>query len=132
MPKRKITIDDKLAKADSFLDTSKFNEDDYVELYHRYIPQNKSTSWLLDTLKDSSTSLETHEQIEKLFYQQEHARQTILAIALSQLDKQRLKETEQRLKETTNKNKRYITAIHHLQEDILDAEMPLEIVLIRR
>lgn len=116
--KRKKTISEKLSKAESVLDTGKFDDDDYVELYHRYIPKRESTSWLLDPLKYSSTNLKTDEQLEQLIYQRGYAKQTILAIALSQLDKQRLKETEQRLKETKDSLAISQMEYRHLEEGI--------------
>jgi hypothetical protein len=63
MPKRN-TLSDKLSEVDSFLDTGKFNEDDYVKLYRRYIPTSKRTSWLLDTIENSSPNMFWHSKAQ--------------------------------------------------------------------
>ena len=85
MSKRKKDLSDKLSEADSFLDTGKFNEDDYVKLYRRYIPTSERTSWLLDTIENSSPNM---------FWQTDRAKQTILAIALSKHNEHRAEEAE--------------------------------------
>lgn len=104
MPKRKKDLSDKLSEADSFLDTGNFSDRDIDEMALRYhpnfttiksikdlkvssIPYAKYFSILLKKIRDPSLN-----KSERKFFIQR-----ILAIALSQNNKRRLKETEIRL-----------------------------------
>jgi hypothetical protein len=115
MPKRKKTLSEKLSEVDSFLNIEIFSADDFDQMVHRYIPQfrdlesikeltegNDNALKILDAQKYRSflkkirvfTNIEGHPLYDKEESERKGIKHHILAIALSQFNKQRLKETE--------------------------------------
>jgi hypothetical protein len=120
MPKRKKTLSEKLSEVDSFLNIEIFSADDFDQMVHRYIPQFRDLESIKELTEGNDNALKilhankyrshlkkirgyTHiEGDDRYAKLSESAQESeckdikhhILAIALSQFNRQRLKETE--------------------------------------